>query len=169
MNEGGSLMNTGSRNPAAFISLMMALGLTVLIKGVLGRHPVHHFQFLFLMFLAILTSRLKVRLPGLTGNMSVNLPFVFLAIVQLTLIEAALVAFASTLVQSLPKHGKPLKLVQVLFNVSTVTTAVGLAYLVFRALAWRQGSNGSLSLVLAAGTYFFLNTLPVATIICLTE
>jgi MASE9 protein len=98
----------------------------------------------------------------------VNLPFLFLAIVQLSLIEAALVAFASTLVQSLLKTGKAPKLVQVLFNVSTLTTATGLAYLVFHA-AWRQGSNGPLSLVLAAGTYFFVNTLPVATIICLTE
>src|SRR5262250_258862 len=100
-------MQTRSRSAAMFITVMAGLGLTVLAKGALGTHPLHHFQFLCLMLLAMLTSRLKVRLPGLTGNMSVNLPFLFLAIVQLSLIEAALVAFASTLVQSLPRGGKP--------------------------------------------------------------
>ena len=161
-------MQTSSRNAAMFISLMAASAFTVLIKGALGMHPMHHFQFLSLFLLALLTSRLKVKLPGLTGNMSVNLPFLFLAIAQLSLLEAAVIAFASTLVQSLPKDGKPLKLVQVLFNVSTVTTAAGLSYLVFRNQLW-PSSNGSLSLVLAAGTFFFVNTLPVATIISLTE
>jgi len=152
-----------------FISLMAALGFTVLVKGALDIRPLHHFQFPCLLILAMLTSRLKVKLPGLTGNMSVSLPFLFLAIVQLSLIEAAVVAFAATLVQSLPKDGKPLKLAQVLFNISTVTTAAGFAYVVFRNPTWRHGSNGSLSLVLAACTYFLANTLPVATIIALTE
>lgn len=162
-------MQTSSRNAGMFITLMAALGLTVLVKGALGTHPLHHFQFLCLLILAMLTSRLKVRLPGLTGNMSVNLPFLFLAIVQLSLIEAAVVAFASSLVQSLPKDGKPLKPAQILFNISTVTTAAGFAYLVFHNSAWGHSANGSLSLALAAGTYFFVNTLPVATIISLTE
>jgi hypothetical protein len=161
-------MQTNSRNAAMFISLMAASAFTVLIKGALGTHPLHQFQFLTLFLLALLTSRLKVKLPGLTGNMSVNLPFLFLAIAQLSLLEAAVIAFASTLVQSLPKDGKPLKLIQVLFNVSTVTTAAGLSYLVFRNHLWPV-ANGSLSLVLASGTFFFVNTLPVATIISLTE
>jgi hypothetical protein len=158
-----------SRNAAMFISLMAASGFTILVKAALGMRPMHHFPFLSLLALALLTARWKVRLPGLTGNMSVNLPFLFLAIVQLSLLEAAVIAFASTLVQSLPKRNKPLKVVQVLFNVSTVTTAAGCAYLVFHNPVWRSGPNASLSLVLAAGTYFFVNTLPVATIITLTE
>jgi len=158
-----------SRNAAMFISLMAVSGFTVLVKGAIGMHPMHHFLFLSLLALALLTSRWKVRLPGLTGNMSVNVPFLFLAIVQLSLFEAAVIAFASTLVQSLPQRGKPLKVVQVLFNASTVTTAAGFAYLVLRNPASRPGSNGSLPLALAAGTFFLVNTLPVATIIALTE
>jgi hypothetical protein len=162
-------MQTSSRNAAMLISSMVVSAFIVLIKGALGVHPMHHFQFLSLLLLALLTSRLKVKLPGLTGNMSVNLPFLFLAIVQLSLLEVALIAFASTLVQSLPKAGKPLKLFQVLFNASTVTTAAGFAYLVFRNSAWLRDANVSLSLVLASGTFFFFNTVPVATIISLTE
>jgi hypothetical protein len=162
-------MRSSSRKPAMFITLMAASGLSIVIKGVLDMHPLHQFQFLSLLALAMLTSRMKVRLPGLTGNMSVNLPFLFVAIVQLSLIEASLIAFASTLVQSMPKAGKPLNLTQVLFNVSTVTTAAGFAFMVFKNHAWGHGSHGPLSLLLAASTYFFINTLPVATIIALTE
>ena len=58
---------------------------------------------------------------------------------------------------------------QLFFNVSTVTTAAGLAYVVFHDFDGRHGAIGSPALVLAAATYFLINTLPVATIISLTE
>ena len=50
-----------------------------------------------------------------------------------------------------------------------MTTAAGLAYLVFHEFEGRHSATGSPALVLAAATYFFINTLPVATIISLTE
>jgi len=162
-------MKNKSLTATMFISLMAMAAMTVIVRGALSIHPLHQFQFASLTLLGVLTSRLKVRLPGLTGNMSMNLPFVLLAIVQLGLFEAAAIAFASTLIQSLPKRGLQLRPTQLLFNVSTMTTAAGLAYLVFHEFDGRHGATGSLALVLAAATYFFINTLPVATIICLTE
>lgn len=162
-------MKLNSVTPTMFISLIAMAAVTVIVKGALSIHPAHQFQFACLMLLGIITSRLKVKLPGLTGNMSMNLPFVFLAIVQLGLFEAAAIAFASTLIQSLPKYGLRLRPAQLLFNVSMMTTAAGLAYLVFHELDGRDGISGSPALVLSAATYFFINTLPVATIICLTE
>jgi hypothetical protein len=162
-------MKIRTKIPIMLISLMGLTGVTVLVKGALSAHAMHHLQFSCLLLLALVTSRLKVKLPGVTGNMSVNLPFVFLAIVQLGLLEAATVALASTLIQSLPKQRQRLHPEQLLFNVSTMTTAAGLAYLVFHEFNWRHGISGSPALVLAAATYFFINTLPVATIISLTE
>jgi len=162
-------MKNKSLTATTFISLMAMAAMTVIVSGALSIHPLHQFQFASLTLLGVLASRLKVRLPGLTGNMSMNLPFVLLAIVQLGLFEAAAIAFASTLIQSLPKRGLQLRPTQLLFNVSTMTTAAGLAYLVFHEFDGRHGATGSLALVLAAATYFFINTLPVATIICLTE
>jgi len=162
-------MKNKSLTATMFISLMAMAAMTVIVRGALSIHPLHQLQFASLTLLGVLTSRLKVRLPGLTGNMSMNLPFVLLAIVQLGLFEAAAIAFASTLMQSLPKRGLQLRPTQLLFNVSTMTTAAGLAYLVFHEFDGRHGATGSLALVLAAATYFFINTLPVATIICLTE
>ena len=162
-------MKNKSLTATMFISLMAMAAMTVIVRGALSIHPLHQLQFASLTLLGVLTSRLKVRLPGLTGNMSMNLPFVLLAIVQLGLFEAAALAFASTLIQSLPKRGLQLRPTQLLFNVSTMTTAAGLAYLVFHDFDGRHGATGSPALVLAATTYFFINTLPVATIICLTE
>jgi len=162
-------MKNKSLTATTFISLMAMAAMTVIVSGALSIHPLHQFQFASLTLLGVLASRLKVRLPGLTGNMSMNLPFVLLAIVQLGLFEAAAIAFASTLIQSLPRRGLQLRPTQLLFNVSTMTTAAGLAYLVFHEFDGRHGATGSLALVLAAATYFFINTLPVATIICLTE
>ena len=162
-------MKLNSLTPTMFISLMAMAAMTVIVRGALSIHPLHQFQFACLLLLGVVTSRLKVKLPGLTGNMSMNLPFVFLAIVQLGLLEAVAIALASTLIQSLPKRGGQLRPVQLLFNVSTMTTAAGFAYLVFHEFDGRHGAIGSPALVLAGLTYFFINTLPVATIISLTE
>lgn len=162
-------MKNRSLTAMIFISLMAMAAMTVIGRGAWSIHPLHQFQFASLLLLGVLTSRLKVKLPGLTGNMSMNLPFILLAIVQLGLFEAAAIAFASTLIQSLPTRGLRLRPTQLLFNVSTITTAAGFAYLVFHELDGRHGATGSPALVLAAATYFFINTLPVATIICLTE
>ena len=96
----------------------------------LERHPWYHYQFLLLLVIAVLASRLKLKLPGLNGNMSVNLPFILIAQAQLSPAEALIIACTSTLVQCLPKAGAKFKPVQVLFNVSTMAIAAELGCLV---------------------------------------
>jgi hypothetical protein len=55
----------------------------------------------------------------------VNLPFLLIAVVQLSLFEALLVALASTVAQCFPKAGCKPEPAHMLFNVSIVTVAVG--------------------------------------------
>jgi hypothetical protein len=154
-----------------FIGLMALGGLISLSFGLLHMHPWHHAQFAIVLVIAVLASRLKLRLPGLNGNMSVNLPFILIAVVELNLFEALMIAAASTLAQCFPKGGGRPKAVQALFNVSTATVAVGLAGLILRGRmplpsAWL---SASLLLSLAAASFFLTQTLPVATVIALTE
>jgi hypothetical protein len=154
-----------------FIGLMALGGLLSLSYGLLQIHPLHHFRFLTLLVIALVASRLKLKLPGLNGNMSVNLPFILIAVVELSLFEALLIALASTVAQCFPKDGGWPQAVKTLFNVSTMAVAVGLAGLIFQGrlplpTAW---VSGSLLLVLAGATFFLVQTLPVATIIALTE
>jgi hypothetical protein len=143
----------------------------VTLYAVLGMHPWHHYQSLVLLVIAVLASRLKLKLPGLNGNMSVNLPFVLIAVIQLSLPEALLIALASTAAQCFPRGGGKPTVVQMVFNVSTMAVAVGLS----SGILWQTSvsrlpwASTSLLLSLAAASFFLAQTLPVATIISLTE
>jgi len=62
------------------------------------------------------------------------------------------------------------KLEQVLFNVSSAAVAIWVAYYAFHGpLHTRLHQSTPLLLMVSAGVYFLFNTLPVATIISLTE
>src|SRR5882724_32423 len=154
-----------------FIGLIVLGGLSMVTYLALERHPWHHYQFLLLLVIAVLVSRFKLKLPGLNGNMSVNLPFILIAQAQLSPTEALIIACASTLMQCLPRAGAKLKPVQVLFNISTMAIAVGLAGLIFqgRMPLPTVRVSGSLLVVLAGATFFLVQTIPVATVIALTE
>jgi hypothetical protein len=100
--------------------------------------------------------------------MSVNLPFMMIAAAQLSLFEAVTVALVSATLQSIPKRGGQFQPVKVLFNASNIVLAVGMAALLLHN-AKLIAMHPAVALVAACGTFFLINTLPVATIISLTE
>ena len=118
-------MPATSRATRIFIGFSGLCGLTALTWGLLKVRSPHYPQFLTLLVMAVAASRLKVKLPGITGSMSVNLPFILIAVAQLSLPEAQLIALASTAAQCFPKGGKP-KAMQMLFNLSAMAVAVGI-------------------------------------------
>jgi hypothetical protein len=114
---------------------------------------------------------MKVKLPGINGNMSVNLPFLLTAIVNLSALEAVVVTCVSTGVQSWPRKKAKLNPQQMAFNVSVMAFATCLASLLFHAewalrLPWSPTTVG---LALATATLFLGQTAPVAAIIALSE
>ncbi|MGA3196954.1 MAG: hypothetical protein ABSD39_18315 [Terriglobales bacterium] len=159
-----------SRVATAFITATAMCGLAMLGGSVLKMTALHHYQFLWLLVLGAITSRTKVKLPGIDGTMSVNLPFMMIAAAQLSLFEAVAVALVSATLQSIPKRGGQYQPVKMLFNASTIVLAAGIAALVLHSekLAAMHHS-GSVALIAACGMFFLVNTLPVATIIALTE
>ncbi|MHB8216918.1 MAG: hypothetical protein ACYDDS_12650 [Candidatus Sulfotelmatobacter sp.] len=160
-----------SRSARTFIFFIIACGLTVLIYAALHIQTPHQARFLTLLAVAAISSRFKLKLPGLNGSMSVNLPFVLIAVAQFSLFEALVIALASTIVQCLSKDYNALKIVQTLFNSSTMAVAAGLAGSVFQGRTPLPSASisGSVFLALAGTTFFLVQTLPVATIISLTE
>jgi len=130
----------------------------------------HHYPFLLLLAFSSVASRFKLKLPGLNGNMSVNLPFILIGAARLSLFEGMLIALVSSAVQTMPKRGSQFSTVKLLFNVNTIGLAAGGC-----ALLWHQDSpashnwSGSWPLILSCAAFFLINTLPVATIISLTE
>lgn len=153
-----------------FVALVIISGLAVLGADLL--HPSSANLIRLIAFLAItcLAARLRVKLPGITGTMSVNLPFILVAVAGMTAIEALSIAYLSTLIQCLPRRGQKLNLVRILFNCSTMALAVGATLFMYRshAVATVVGSR-SLLIAAAAAGYLLANTLPVAIVIALTE
>src|SRR5271165_4480388 len=147
------------KKAVALICIMTLSGLAVLGYALHTIQPFSGYRFWALLVLALATARLKVKLPGLTGNMAVNLPFLLLAATQLSMLEALLVALPPCAVQCFPKGGgnKP-KMVQFLFNLSTIAVAVAAASLI-----------GTHFALLGAAGFFLAQTLPVASIIQATE
>lgn len=153
-----------------FICLVVAAGLGTMVGGMLRWECRDLVRFLSFLVIASLASRLKLSLPGVNGNMSMNLPFLLVAVAELSPGEAMVIAAVSTFVQCVPSGGRRMQPLQVLFNTSTVVLAVGAA-----AFALQRG--GSLSTLTAqsvltafAGTaYLIANTVPVASVIALTE
>jgi hypothetical protein len=107
--------------------------------------------------LAAVTSRMKVKLPGIEGNMSVNLPFLLMAVVSLSAVEAVSIAcriYGSTVLAERDAKFKP---EQMLFNVSMMAFATSMANLIWNAAWLSRASWTSQPLLLASATAALLS------------
>lgn len=164
-------MTKSSRFAAPFVAATTIAALEMMAHSLEHMQALQVDEFLTLLLISALASRLKLKLPGMDSNMSVNLPFLLLAVIRLSLFEALLVALVSTAVQSVPKPRELWQPVKVLFNVNSMVLAAGVGALVFRSqfLVKPTQSFGALPLVLTGCAFFLVNTLAVAMIIALTE
>jgi hypothetical protein len=134
-------------------------------------HTLHTYFALSVLALAAATSRMKVKLPGINGNMSMNLPFLLTAVVGLSAAEAVVIACVATLVQSWPGRDAKFNLQRTVFNLSMMAFASSTASLMFHA-GWMhelQTNSITLGLALATATFFLGQTAPVAGIIAVSE
>jgi hypothetical protein len=153
-----------------FVGAVAAGSCLIVANAIRYQQPLHYAQFVVIFALSLIASRLKVKLPGLNGNMSVNLPFILIAAVQLSMFETLIIALASTAVQCFPKDGGRPRAVQMLFNVSTMAVALGMGHWILQqAFVTRAWTSPSILLSLAAAGFFLFQTVPVAIIISLTE
>lgn len=151
-----------------FIALMLLSGAAVLLNGLLHLRPAGPVQFAAYFVLGIAASRLKVRLPGVHGTMSVNLPFFLIAATQLSVSEALLIAFCGSIAQSVPASKVAFSPVRMAFNSAVVTSAVALSAFTFRTMM-DHGAALSLGIAAASAAFFIANTLPVAIVLWLAE
>jgi hypothetical protein len=152
-----------------FVALIVISGFLFLGDAVLNAKSMPTAKFLIFLVVACVAARLRIKLPGVTGTMSVNLPFILVAAAEMNTVEALAVGFISTFFQCLAK-GKKFNLVQVAFNCSTITLAVAATRLIYTAPSMASAvSSPSLRLAVAAAGYALANTVPVAIVIGLTE
>jgi hypothetical protein len=100
--------------------------------------------------------------------MSVNLPFLLISAVKLGTGEALLIAALAGVVQSIPRAGKKITAVQVLFNSATIVNAVAAAGWVF-SFAWHHGMILTVCMASAGAGFFLANTVPIALVLWLAE
>lgn len=148
------------------IGFMAVAAVSVSAYSVIKSHSLHLYFALTVLALAALTSRMKVKLPGITGNMSVNLPFFLVAIVNLSAAEAVVIATISTLVQCWPTRGAKFKPEQMIFNLGMMAFATCLANVVFRV---SSQPSAAWSMPLATATLLLGQTVPVAAIVAVSE
>ena len=130
-------------------------------------HATHKYLALAVLALAMATSRMKVKLPGINGNMSMNLPFLLTAVVSLSGAEAVAITCLSTVVQCWPRKNATFNAQQMTFNIAMMSFASSAASLVSHtAWSWNPHTVG---LILAAAALFFGQTFPVAGILAVSE
>lgn len=152
-----------------FVALIVISGLLLFGDAVLNARSMPSARFAAFLLVACVAARLRIKLPGVTGTMSVNLPFILVAAAEMNTAEALAVGLISTFFQCLAK-GKKFNGMQVAFNCSTITLAVAATRLIYAAPSVASAaSSPALRLALAAAGYALANTVPVAIVIGLTE
>jgi len=164
------MTNTLPIKAKVIIGMVAVASLCALSFGVVGWQTQAWPQLLLLLPAAALSSRFKVKLPGMASSMSGNLPVILLGVAQLGLFASLLVAVTAALAQSYTSGGNKTKPIQFVFNACTLLNASALAYLAYHShIFGAHATAHTMSLLLAAVTYFLANTAPVASIIGLTE
>src|SRR5580658_509397 len=141
-------MKYNTRQTQTFIAVMVGAAIAGTTYAGLASHTLHASYALAVLALAAATSRMKIKLPGIDGSMSVNLPFLLMAVVNLSALEAVAIACLSTVVQCWPKSRSKFRPEQMLFNVSMMAFAASMASLIWNAgwlgrSAWGSSAWGS--------------------------
>jgi hypothetical protein len=162
---------TYTRLTKTFIGFMVLAAAGMIGDALIQGQGWHPLLAVTLLLAAAGTSRMKVTIPGIKSNMSVNLPFLLLSVITLNATESILIACASAVLQTLPKDGSKLKPVRVLFNVSMMAFSCGASALLFHQHIFSRLGWASAPLLTAAATatFFLGQTLPVSVIVALTD
>src|ERR1700685_2522943 len=152
----------------ALIGGIIAVGTAILVYGGIHQSSRNIAEFICYLGIAILATKLKVNLPGITGTLSVNFLFILIGVLELSFSETLTLGAVAMIAQGFyPDRLKP---IQITFNVCAGAISTALAYAVFNAaLPNRLVGSPPILLVVAATAYFIANAGTIATVISLTE
>src|SRR3954469_1638272 len=128
----------------AFILMMVVLGAVSIGTGIAQWHTANMVQFVAYLAIALVASGLKVSLPGVSGNMSVNFLFVLLSIQELGLAQALIVGGLAAMVQIFWNPRTRPKMVHVIFNICSMATAIAFSYTTYHVLGAYMNPRGAL-------------------------
>jgi hypothetical protein len=154
----------------SYVCLVILAGSCQLVGGLLQWRWDNLASFAIYLSIALLASGLKLQLPGVTGTISVSFVFVLIGVASLNLPQVLVVGCCSVLVQYFWQSTKRPRVVQILFNVASVSFAINASYYTYHS-AWLRNLPLELSVMLGilACVYFLCTTILVAAVIALTE
>jgi hypothetical protein len=151
-----------------FIAVVVMTGVATLMNGLLHWKSSEPIELFALLIMTLIASRLKVKLPGINGSMSVNVPYLLIVAVRLHAGEALAIAALASLVQSIPAFKARATFIRALFSSATIMNSVAAAIFAFN-LASTHGVPGLLSVSAAGAAFFLANTFQIALVLWLAE
>jgi len=150
----------------AFVSLVIVLGGCVTGYGAFHWSSQEPIVFACYLLVATIASRLKVKLPGITGTVSVNFLFILLGLRELGFSETLVLGCTAILMQCVSERQG---VVKTAFDIGTAAIAIAAAYRMYRVilLGW-PSETAFLPLAAAVSFYFVVITLLLAIFILLT-
>jgi len=153
-----------------YISFICTVGAVLIANEMFLWESQDILRYLSYLVLAVLTSRLKLNLPGVNGTLSLFFIFVLYGILQLSLPETLVIGCSSALVQTLWHSRVRPKAYQVAFNVCGMALAiVTTSYAYHSEFLRSRHLDVALLLIISCIVFFTMSTFPVATVISLTE
>jgi len=151
-----------------FIVAVGVAGVAVLMNGLLHWKSSEPIELFALLIMTLIASGLKVKLPGINGSMSVNVPYLLMVAVRLSPGEALIIAALASLIQSIPALKNRATFVQALFSSAAITNSVSAAMLSFNFVS-AHGFHDPLAITAAGAAFFLANTVQIALVLWLAE
>ncbi len=161
-------MKPSQRLASTFVGLVIIAGFLALLQPLPSTNEGFSTRFVCYLLLALLSSGLKVTLPGVTGTLSVSFLFILAGMAELGGVQTMVIGIGSALVQIYWSAKKHPPFHQVLFNLATISLAIRFAE---ATLHFAEGVGLSLPfrLFLATVGYFIANTFAISGAISITE
>lgn len=153
-----------------FIASTIVLGTGFIFRSLWLWRSDHPWLYAGFLTAALLTSALKISLPGIKGTISVGYIFVLFSITRFSLSETTVLAVAACLAQCLWRPKQRVKIIEISFTAATLAVAVYLSYQVYHGFDGSKPNEvvAIVLLFLSTAVYFFLTTVWIAAAIGLT-
>jgi hypothetical protein len=145
----------------SYVTAVMGCGLAAIVLTAGHLKEVSPTHLIGLLCASAVASRLSLKIPRLTASLSLDVPFVILAAVQMGFAAAVLVAAVSTLIQCFKRDLGASGFVKVFFNVAALAIAAGAA-----AGSVRFGAIG-LNFAAAGAMLLITNSVLIAVVVSL--
>ncbi len=163
-------MQSLTRKARGFVLITAALAAVVLVRGAWSWESPDLFKYTGFLLAAIATSGMRIRNPGVNGTLSLTFLFVLFGILALTPSETLLLGVLATLAQCCWGPTPLPRAWHIVFNVSAMALAIGLAEQTYHAPQLASHPvEPPLRLAAATCVLFVFNTGPVASMIALSE